>query len=110
MAGFRHMVDMERSDEEKAASRMENMYPPALPDMPDVPPGLCICLTEAELEKLDLDDDAEIGDLLHLMCMAKVTSISKQDTGNGPKCRIELAIVMMSVENEDTEDEDEDDD
>jgi hypothetical protein len=35
--------------------------------------------------------------------MAKVTSISKQDTGNGAKIRIEMSIVMMSVEDESTE-------
>lgn len=103
MAAFKHMVSMERSDDEKAAAHVENMYPPSISDMPDVPAGLCICLTEAELEKLELDDDCEIGDLLHMKCMAKVTSISKHDHGAGSKVRIEMAIVLMSLEDEDTE-------
>jgi hypothetical protein len=107
-----HMVDLQRTDDEKAEARME-MYASPMSDMPDVPSGLCICLTEAELEKLDLDDDAEVGDYLHGRFMAKVTSIAKNDSGTGAKCRIELSIVAMSVdENESTEDpaEDEDDD
>jgi hypothetical protein len=103
MAGFTRMVSMERTDDEKASAHIESMYPPSLSDMPDVPAGLCLCLTEAELEKLDLDDDCEIGDLLHLKCMAKVTSISKHDHGAGSKVRIELAVILMSVEDEDTE-------
>lgn len=99
MALMKRMIDMVRSDEEKLASRMEGMFSPMI-DTPDVPPGLCLCLTEAELEKLDLEDECEIGDLLHATIMAKVTSISKNDNSAGCKVRIELSIVAMSIENE----------
>lgn len=103
MAAFTHMTDMQRTDEEKAEARSE-MFDSPVSNMPDVPYGLCICLTEQELKKLELDDDAEVGDLLHGRFMAKVTSVSKNDTGSGTKCRIEMAIVAMSVdENESTE-------
>lgn len=102
MAGFKRLISMERTDDEKMEARVAS-YSPSIADMPDVPAGLCICLTESELEKLDLDDDCEIGDMLHMMCMAKVTSISKQDSGSGAKIRIEMSIVMMSVEDESTE-------
>lgn len=98
---FRHMVDMTRSRGEKAEEVAETM--PSVMDIPDVPYGLCLCLTETELEKLGLDDDCEVGDLLHLFCMTKVTSVSKHDSGNGPNIRIELAIISMSVEDEATE-------
>jgi hypothetical protein len=103
---FKRMVSMERTDAEKAEERMKNEYPPAISEMPDVPPGLCIALTEAELEKLDieLDDDVSVGDVVHLSGLARVTAISKQETGNGCRCRLELAFTDLSVENEETED------
>lgn len=105
MAGFMHMVDLQRSDEEKAEARMESMSP-AVSDMPDVPYGLCNCFTERELEMLDLDDDVQVGDYLHGSVMWKVTAVNKSDTGDGVKCRVEAAIVAMSVEDENTEAED----
>lgn len=101
MASFRHMVDVQRTDEEKADARSE-MFGSGASEMPDVPPGLCICLTESELEKLDLEQDAEIGDMLHGMFMARVTSISKPSAG---KCRVELGIFALSIEDESTEGE-----
>lgn len=103
MAKFHKMVSMERTLEEKALERAKNEYPPPVLQMPDVPSGLCLCLTETELDKLDLEEECEVGDMIHLFAMARVTSISKQDTGDGPRCRIELAITDMAVEDEDTE-------
>jgi hypothetical protein len=97
---FRHMVDMTRSPDEKAAERLRDSYPQPIADMPDVPPGLCLCLTNDELDKLDLDDDCEVGDTIHLVAFARVTSVSKQDTGNGSRVRIELAICQLSCEDE----------
>jgi hypothetical protein len=107
MARFKKMVSMERTDEEKHDARRE-MFSSPIDDMPDVPPGLCICLTESELSKLDLDDDVEVGDMLHMFAMAKVTSVSKHDTGSGPKCRVELSITDMEIEDEDDEDGEDD--
>ncbi len=102
MAGFRKMVSMERTVEEKIDASL-----PTIAAVPDVPYGLCISLTEVELEKLELDDDCEVGDMIDLRAMAKVTSVSKTDTGAGPKCRIELCITDLAIEDEDEEDEDE---
>lgn len=103
MAKFHRMVSLERSVEEKAEERAANMMPPAIASMPDVPYGLHISLTEVELEKLDLEDNPEVGDMIHLFAMARVTSVSKNETGDGCKCRVELAITDMAVEDEDTE-------
>ena len=105
MAGFMKMVSMERTEEEKAVERARDTYPPAIADMPDIPYGLSICLTEVELEKLNLDDEIEVGDMIHLSGMAKCTSISKNDTGNGTKVRAECGFVMLSAENEEEENE-----
>lgn len=103
MASFSRMVDMTRSDAEKTQEHLDSMFPSAIANTPDVPHGLCICLTESELSKLDLDDDCEVGDLLHCNIMAKVTAISKNDNGNGAKCRIEMSIIFMAIEDESDE-------
>lgn len=105
------MISVERTDDEKAAERARDMFPAVISEMPDVPPGLCICLTETELAKLGLEADCDVGDMIHLFAMAKVTSVSATDTGSGTRCRIELAITDLAVEDEDDEEEpDEDDD
>ncbi len=101
---FRHMVSMERTPAEKEEMTYSTLAP-TVADVPNVPYGLCICLTEEELAKLDLEPDCEVGDTLHLVAMAKVTSISMNDTGDGAKCRIELAITDLALEDEDTETE-----
>lgn len=92
------MVDMSLTTEERA----EMLSPPS----PRYPYGLCLSLCEDELEKLGLDDeDVEVGDMIHFMAMAKVTSVSSRDDESGPTCRIELQITNMSAaEDEDKED------
>lgn len=101
-SSFRHMRDMQVTDDEKSEDRAA-MY--AMPGSGSaVPPGLCLCLTERELDKLGKDADLEVGDLIHLFAMAKVTSVSKRDDGDGPKCRLELAIIALAAEDENDED------
>ena len=77
---------------------------------PKYPYGLCISFDEDTLEKLGLDDGEmpEVGDMIHLMAMAKVTSVSeneRESVGGATKkcCRIELQITHLATENEDTE-------
>lgn len=82
---------------------------PCPDNTPIYPYGLCISLCNDELEKLDLDtDDVEPGDMLHLHCLATVTSISKRDTGTGPDERVELQICFIAAESEDDENEEAD--
>jgi len=91
------MVDMARAPQEIQES-MEAYQPPAYPY------GLCICLTHEELDKLGLDSDCEVGDILHMVSMARVTSVNKSETSEGPSCRIELQLIDIEVlENESTE-------
>ena len=101
MSAFRKMVSLVRTPEEK---KEEAETPPEM-SVPDVPWGLRICLTEEELEKLDLDDECEVGDLIHLFAMAEVTSVSKNKSDSGEHCRIELSITHLSVEEESDEEE-----
>jgi hypothetical protein len=103
MSKFHRMVSLERTPEEKAEERLANSYPTPIADMPDVPYGLCINLTEVELAKLGLDLECDVGDMVHLFCMARVTGISKTDTASGCKCNVNLAITDMAVEDEDEE-------
>lgn len=109
MAGFRRMIDMARSPEEVK----KDLAPLAMPSpesAPSYPYGLCISLTEDELEKLGIDGDCEIGDMIHLFAMAEVTSCSEHKTkaADGSEktcCRIELQITHLGLEDEDREEE-----
>ena len=97
------MVSLERTDEEKAAERVANMCPPSISSMPDVPVRPHHCADRAGVGEARPGGQPRGGDLVHLFCMAKVTSVSKQDTSDGAKCRVELSIVEMEAEDEDTE-------
>lgn len=82
-------IDMEKREEE-AEEQSEPVYPY----------GLCICLTHEELEKLELTDDCQVGDLLHMLCMARVTSVSKSENAT----RIEMQIIdIEALEDENLE-------
>ncbi len=94
------LVDLELDDDDKL-----DMVMPMPMDRPDYPCGLRICLTENELEKLNLDDDCDVGDVIDLRAFAVVTSISKNDGAGGQSCRIELQIQKLAVENEMTEED-----
>lgn len=68
--------------------------------------GLSLCFGQETLDKLGLDTDVEVGDMIDLRALAKVTSVSKNDTGDGEKCRVELTLTHIGVENENTEHDD----
>lgn len=72
------------------------------------PYGLCIRLNQEDLDKLNLDDDVESGDMVHLHALAKVTCVSKRDTTTGKTIDVELQITHLSVEDEDGENEEAD--
>ena len=95
------MVDMKRTPAEVA----ESTSPISAMDANEYPYGLCICLCNDELEKLGLTDLPAVGDMLHIHAMAKVTSVSSNDTGAGENRRVELQIVAMVGEDEDEENE-----
>ncbi len=95
-------VDMAKKPEEIA----KDYTGPAVIGSPSIYPyGLCLCLGKDELEKLNLDDDCEVGDYLDLRALAKVTSVSKNETTDGQSIRIELQITHMAAENESHEDD-----
>lgn len=90
------MVDMSLSSKEKEEA--------VNPSPPQYPYGLCISLCQDELDKLGIgNDELECGDMLHLHCLAKVTSVSTHDNEYSSGCRVELQICYMSGEDEDEE-------
>lgn len=91
------------------AKSLEEKYKGPMPSdtgTPLYPYGLCLSLDEDVLAKLDLDQNCEVGDLIHLFAMAKVTSVSMRDTQEGKSCRIELQITHLGLEDEDEENTD----
>lgn len=98
---FHHMVDMKRTPAEK----VEAAAPPTPIEAPDYPYGLCICLDQECLDKLELDPDCEGGDTIHLVAFAKVKARSEEVINGERKCRIELQITDLAVEDEDEEGE-----
>lgn len=96
---FSKMVDMALAAGDRPAGMPEGM------DAPRYPYGLCISLTEAELEKLGYGTEAlpEVGDMCHLMAMGTVTAVSCNETDGGKRCRVEIQITHLSAETEDDE-------
>lgn len=94
------MVSMELDDEDKLDAAM----PIAMPDRPDYPYGLCISLTDKEFKKLGLDmTEAEVGMIFHGHFMARIKSVSSNDSGDGQCCRVEAQIEDLAIESEDEE-------
>jgi hypothetical protein len=107
MAHFAKFVDMAKTPEEvnKEVTDMRSPVSASADNVPKYPYGLCINLDDDCLEKLDLDDECEVGDMIHLCAMARVTSCSANETEGGTKHRIELQITALAVEDEDDENE-----
>lgn len=97
-----NFVDMALSPSDQKDCAMP--CPPA-GDTPVYPWGLSISLSQDELDKLDLADDCCPGDHVLLHCLAKVTSVSKNDTAEGCKTRVEMQITAIAAEDDDSEDE-----
>ena len=115
------MVDLAYTDEEKAekaksdaarwGSPSEDGADPVY-NGPDYPYGMCICLSDRELTLGGLDaEDIDVGDMIHIHCFAKVTSVSADQTSSDEgkvSRRVELQVTHLSAEDEDEENEEED--
>lgn len=93
-----NFVDMAKSPEQIAEDSMP--YDMQKHETNVYPYGLGICFGQQELDKLNLDGDCEPGDMVHLSCIARVTSVSKNETNEGMKTRIEMQIERIAVEGE----------
>lgn len=97
------MVDMRRTPKEKEEA-VEELIAPSVSDYPY---GLCISLCSEELEKLGLSEIGH-GEMIHLHCMATVTSVSTHDNSSGSDKRAELQITAIAAEDEDEENREQD--
>lgn len=95
------MTDMKRTPKEKEEPIMGAAL--VAPSEPDYPWGLRITLGTEELEKLDMEGDCEVGDYLHMHCLAKVTSVSEDERGGKKECTVSLTITHMEAEDESSE-------
>lgn len=101
---FMRMVDMELDDEDQFDA-------PSIAggDKPKYPWGLRISLSEKEMDKLGIDAScAFVGGICHLHALAKVTSVSSNETqdadgDSSEHSRVELQITAMAIESEDDE-------
>ena len=99
MSRPRVMQSMELSDDDKIDACL-----PIPCDKPDYPYGLRISLTDKQFKKLQLDmSEAAVGGIFHGHFMARITSVSKNDAGNGEECRVEAQIEDLCIESEDEE-------
>lgn len=93
------MVSMERTSED----RQKSSYGMPMPSS-DMPYGLCISLTEVEIEKLGLEGDCSVGDMIEFCAVAKVTAVSSTDSEeNGKHCRVELQITHMGIDDDEAD-------
>lgn len=98
-------VDMQKTPKELK----EDAAPISMGPQNLYPYGLCICLTQEELDKLDLDQDVDTGDMIHLQAIGKVTSVSKYSTDEGQDCRVEIQLTSIALEEDSHDDEGDDD-
>lgn len=107
MAHFAKFVDMaktpEQVNEEMPAIATGSSLAAKLNNIPKYPWGLCINLEDDQLEKLGIEGDCEVGDIIHLCAMAEVTACSQNKTEGKTKHRIELQITHLACEDEDNE-------
>lgn len=98
------MKSMELDDEDK----LDTLMPIPMPNKPDYPYGLKICVTHKELRKLDVDPiEAVVGGIVHGHFMARITSVSADDSEHGGESsRVEMQIEDLALESEDGENED----
>lgn len=102
---FAKMTNMARTPDEvkKEVASYAPMDAAAKPSVASYPYGLCISLDQDGLKKLGLDGDIpEVGEVLNFCAMAKVTSVSmnESESTDGTKSqniRIELQITDMGV-------------
>lgn len=89
------LTSMELTDDQK----YDAVQPMPLPDKPDFPYGLSICLTTAECEKLGIDPtEATINASFSFMATARITSVSMSQSENSGEChRIEAQIEDMGI-------------
>jgi hypothetical protein len=84
------MVNMKCEDDEK-----ETMA--AMPEGPEYPYGLRICLNEESIKKLGIDKLPELGAEMILNAKVSVCSVSKSESEGGVYRNLDLQITDMEL-------------
>lgn len=95
------MVDMLETPEEVKQETVASS--PVMDNKPHYPYGLSLSLNKETLEKLGVSELPEIGTMIHIMAMAKVTSVNESASEADHYCCVGLQITHMALEDEDTE-------
>lgn len=98
------MKDMSKTLEEVQKELTPSVAPSA-EYINEYPYGLCLCLDEDSITKLQIENMPEVGDGIMLMAVAKVTSVSMNETAAGARRRIELQITHLELEEGDGADD-----
>ena len=103
MRSFPAMIDMARTDADKAKDAPFGLVTPQVSDLPDYDYGLCGSFNKESLDKLDLDSDVNVGDYLHIDGFARVTGVHMK-AGSEEIDRVDFCLCHIAVEDENTED------
>jgi hypothetical protein len=105
---FSKLISVAYTDEEK-----EEKFPGMAPELrPEHPYELCITLDEITLKKLGLEEsNPEPKDIVDIRAFGRVTGVhTDARDGEETRCRVEIQITDIAVEDEDDEESGEDDD
>lgn len=92
------MTDMSVTPEQVPSDNLA--APITMDEQAHYPYGLCISLTEKEMDKLGLMPDCEVGHVIEFHAMARVMAISASASEHSSTCRIELQIENMDLDDE----------
>ena len=97
------LTDMAKTTDEIEKEETISVGGPApMANINRYPYGLCISLDEEDLAKLGMPLDADVGDMIQVAAMARVTSVSKKEMADGTcDCRVELQITHLNLEGDD---------
>jgi hypothetical protein len=98
MAGMK-LVSLELSPQEAKAETIEARET----EKPKYPYGTCLYLDEEALAKLGVKELPDVGSMLHIMAVGKVTGTSEREYEGGSHKTLDVQIVEMACEEADAE-------
>lgn len=104
MRSFPAMIDMARTDADKAKDAPFGLVTPQVSDLPDYDYGLNVSFNKESLEKLDMDSEVSVGDYVHIHAFGRVTNVN-QPPGSDEPDRVSLVLTHICAESEDEENE-----
>jgi hypothetical protein len=105
MKTFPGMVDLARTEADKAKDSPMGLVTPSVSDLPDYDYGLNISFNKETLEKLDLDEDCHVGDYICIHAFAKVTGLNQPPGADKPD-RVNLVLTHVCASDDDEDEED----